>query len=107
MGGRRSSRSDPAQVRVWRLGTTTSLGTCVSGLGFEKLRQDLSMWPPGLSVRPRVPPYVLTCSKTTAISAFSILQEVLVESTDPGASCGVQTPNFIRNQRLRKVFTTV
>lgn len=44
IGGRRSSRSDPAQVKVLRLGTTTSLGTCVSGLGFEKLHQDLSMW---------------------------------------------------------------
>lgn len=75
----------------------TSLGTCVSGLGFEKLCQDLSVWPPGLSVRPRVPPYVLIYSKITPISAFSILQEVLFESTGPGASCGVQTPNFIRH----------
>lgn len=97
IGGRRSSRSDPAQVKVLRLGTTASLGTCVSGLGFEKLHQDLSMWPPGLSVRPRVPPYVLIYWKNAAISAFSILQEVLVESTGSGASCGVQTPNFIRH----------
>lgn len=55
------------------------------------------MWPPRLSVRPRVPPYVLIYSKITPISAFSILQEVLFESTSPGASCGVQTPNFIRH----------
>lgn len=38
-----SSRSDPAQVRVLRLGPTTSARTCVGGLGFEKLLQNSSM----------------------------------------------------------------
>lgn len=47
---RRPSRSDPAQVRVLKLGPTTSARTCVGGLGFEKLLQDLSMHLPGLPV---------------------------------------------------------
>lgn len=49
---RRPSRSDPAQVRVLRLGPRTSTRTCVGGLGFEKLLQDLSMHLPGLPVDP-------------------------------------------------------
>lgn len=50
IGGRRPSRSDPAQVRVLRLGPQVAQGPTVSGLGFEKLRQHLSMRPPGRSV---------------------------------------------------------
>lgn len=52
IGGRRPSRSDPAQVRVLRLGHTTRERTCVGGLGFEKLLQDVSMHFPGLPVDP-------------------------------------------------------
>lgn len=96
IGGRRPSRSDPAQVRVLRLGHTARARTCVGGLGFEKLLQDVSVHFPGLPVDPGS---ILLSHvfKDDRNFRFSLSYEVLPESTDPGASCGVQTTDFIKH----------